>query len=153
MENIMNEISNLSNLNFFPVTNLRIFLFCLSSSAFVLEIIFAIYFLRRYLKTGKTNNSYLYIALALFFYFLVRIPFVLSLIGVSFVIENLYLFFAITLPMYITALICIAVSLRIFCSQICRKRLNIFFHAWTIVAFIALGYFFISERGLFSNYE
>lgn len=144
-----NNLYSLAKANSF--TNLRLILFLFSISAFVLDLIFSVIFFKKYLKTKE--KYLLYFALTLFLIYWTRLPFALSLIGFSFVIENFYLFFALTLPLYVAALIFLALGLRNFCTVLCQKRISIVFYSWLIVAFIALGYYFISEKAIFSNYD
>ncbi len=128
-------------------------LFIFGFSAFLLDLFFAGFFFKKYLKTQKQHKFLLFASLALFFMYWVRLPFVFSLIGFSFVIEYFYLFFAICLPSYVLALIClILVFYYSTCPRLCQKRLHIIFGAWTIVAFLSLGYYFVNYKGLFEDY-
>jgi len=134
------------------IFNIKPFLFILSILAFLLDLIFAAFFFIKYLKNQRQNKFLLFASLALFFIYWIRLPFALNLIGFSFVIENFYLFFAVFLPFYIIALIFIILALQYLCPQLCKKRINIFFCSWAIVALISAAYYFFSYKGLFVNY-
>lgn len=143
--------SSIQNIQLLGIST-KIFLASISLLAFVLDLIFAVYFLVKFFKSQKQQKIFLYISLVLFFIYWTRLPFALNLLGFPFIVDQIYLIFAITLPLYLIALIFIILVLRHLCPNLCQKRLFIFFHGWAIVAFVAMFYYFVSYKGLFADY-
>lgn len=143
--------STIPNIHLFGL-QIKPILAIFSLVAFVLDLIFAVYFFKKYLKSQKQQKIFLYISLVLFFIYWTRLPFALNLLGFTFIVERIYLVFAFALPLYLIALIFIILILRSLCIAIVQKRLFIVFHVWAAVAFIAMFYYFISYKGLFPEY-
>lgn len=130
----------------------KIILASCSLLAFILDIVFAIFFFVKYIKSQKKNQTFLYISLVLFFVYWTRLPFALNLLGFPWIVNQIYWIFSIVLPLYLIALIFIILVLRSLCPLLCQKRLFIFFHAWAIVALMAMSYYFLYYKGIFSDY-
>ncbi|MCX8016120.1 MAG: hypothetical protein N2692_02355 [Patescibacteria group bacterium] len=148
MYKIFSAIKNIQLLGLQAKPILAVF----SLLAFVLDLTFSVYFFIKYLKSQKQQRIFLYISLVLFFVYWTRLPFALNLLGFTFVVERIYWVFAVALPLYLIALILIILVLRTLCSELCQKRVFIFLHAWAVVAFIVMFYYFVAYKGLFSDY-